>query len=68
MKYVISVIIPCYNYGYLLSKAIESVINQSTKRVEYDIIVIDDGSTDETNIVAEKYKGKIRYFYQKNKG
>jgi len=62
----VSVIIPTYNYGRFLSSAIESVMKQTYR--DYEIIVIDDGSTDDTKEVMEKYCGTIRYIYQSNKG
>src|SRR5690606_17476397 len=61
----VSVIIPCYNHGSYLANAIDSVLNQGHERTE--IIVIDDGSTDDTAMVAKKYD-QIIYFYQKNQG
>lgn len=62
---LVSVIIPCYNHGNYLSNAIESVLNQTYDHVE--IIVIDDGSVDDTAMVAKKYD-QIIYYYQKNQG
>ena len=62
-----SIILPTYNRGYLISKAIESVISQSYKK--FELIIIDDGSTDNTKYVVNDYIKKhsnIRYFYQKN--
>jgi len=50
---LVSVIIPTYNRAYILPKAIESVINQTFKDLE--IIVVDDGSTDETPYIITKY-------------
>ncbi|PMP98127.1 MAG: glycosyl transferase, partial [Thermodesulfobacterium geofontis] len=50
---LISVIIPTYNRAYILSKAIESVLNQTFKDLE--LIVVDDGSTDETPYLVSKY-------------
>jgi glycosyltransferase involved in cell wall biosynthesis len=62
---LVSVIIPCYNHGYYLAEAIESVRTQSYPHKE--IIVIDDGSTDNTQSVAQKYED-VTYIYQPNKG
>jgi len=64
---LVSVIIPTYNCARYISDAIDSVINQTYKNIE--IIIIDDGSTDDTKIVLEKYNKKIKYIYQQvNKG
>ena len=63
----IGVIIPTYNYGKYIDKAIDSVLSQTYRDTE--IIVVDDGSTDNTyEIIRRKYKQKIKYFYQENKG
>lgn len=62
----VSVIIPTYNNAGYISDAIDSVLTQTYD--DYEIIVIDDGSTDDTKKVLEKYNSKIRYFYQANKG
>lgn len=62
----VSVIIPTYNREQYLSDAIDSVIEQTFS--DYEIIVVDDGSTDNTKEVLRKYNGKIRYFFQKNNG
>ena len=62
----ISVIIPTFNRLDLLKRAIESVLNQSIK--PYDIIVVDDGSTDDTSeMIQQKYKS-INLIKQKNSG
>lgn len=70
MNSLVSVIMPTYNYGKYISEAIDSVLNQTY--TDFEIIVADDGSTDDTRMVIERFMGKcpgkIRYFYQKNKG
>jgi glycosyltransferase involved in cell wall biosynthesis len=63
---LVSVIIPTYNRENYITKAIDSVLNQSYKN--YEIIVVDDGSTDNTKEVLEPYMDKIKYIYQDNAG
>jgi glycosyltransferase involved in cell wall biosynthesis len=60
------VLIPSYNRGYVLGKSIESVLAQTYRPIE--IVVVDDGSTDETRAVVEKFGPAIRYIYQENAG
>ena len=65
----ISVIIPCYNVEKFIEKTIKSVINQTLKEIE--IIVINDGSIDNTLSIVEKYANedeRIKIVNQKNKG
>lgn len=63
----VSVIIPTYNRSKLVREAIESVLNQSFTNLE--VIIIDDGSTDDTRSVIEQIQdSRIRYFYQNNRG
>ncbi len=50
---LISVVIPCYNQAHFLGEAISSALNQSYSNLE--VIVVDDGSTDETAEVAGRY-------------
>ena len=56
----ISVIIPTYNRGEVLERAIKSVLAQTYKN--YELIVVDDGSTDNTHSILRKYKDKIRFY------
>ena len=62
----ISVIIPAYNQAQYLAIAIQSVLDQTFD--DYEIIVIDDGSTDNTREIAQSFGEKIRYICQTNKG
>src|SRR4051812_30982953 len=62
---LISVIIPCYNHGSYLAEAIDSILTQTYQY--FEIIVVDDGSTDNTRAVAESYKA-VKYVYRNNKG
>lgn len=64
----ISVIIDTYNYGRFIEKAIDSVINQNFPKNDFEVIVVDDGSTDGTQEIARKYKDKIKYIYKENGG
>lgn len=66
MALTVSVIIPTYNRSALLLTAIESVLAQTY--TAYEIIVVDDGSTDDTRERLEPYMERIRYFYQDNRG
>lgn len=61
-----SVIIPTYNRADFLREAIESVLAQTF--TDFELIVVDDGSTDGTQELAASYKGMVRYIRQTNKG
>jgi glycosyltransferase involved in cell wall biosynthesis len=61
-----SVAIPTFNRAHLIGYAIDSVLNQTYADVE--IIVIDDGSTDNTADVVAKYGDRVRYYWQPNGG
>lgn len=64
---MISVIIPLYNCGKFITRSINSVLGQTVK--EFEIIVVDDGSTDEGPEIVEKMNSPlIRLIRQKNQG
>ena len=69
-KGLVSIIIPTYNREEFISDAILSCLNQTYKNIE--IIVIDDGSTDNTKTILEdftiRYNNKIKYFSKENSG
>lgn len=62
----ISVIIPVFNREKKISRAINSVLDQTYKPLE--IIVVDDGSIDKTANILRSYSGKIKVIHQKNSG
>ncbi|MCM8782638.1 MAG: glycosyltransferase family 2 protein, partial [Candidatus Omnitrophica bacterium] len=62
----VNIIIPTYNRSLFLCKAIESILAQTFN--DFEIIVVDDGSTDNTRSVLEKYGYPIRYLYQQKQG
>ena len=66
---LVSVIIPAYNYAHYLPFTIDSVVEQTLS--DWECLIIDDGSTDNTKDVAEKYTvadRRIKYFYKANGG
>ena len=63
---LVSVVIPAYNAGRYIAKTIESVLAQSYSR--YEVLVADDGSTDNTAEVAGRYGPPVRLLTQANKG
>jgi glycosyltransferase involved in cell wall biosynthesis len=63
---LVSAIIPTYNYARYMADCVGSVLGQSYRNVE--LIVVDDGSTDETCERLEPYMDRIRYIYQENRG
>ena len=65
---LISVILPCYNGSRWLSKAIESVLSQTYR--DFELLIIDDGSVDDSKTIISSYLSdrRVRYIYQKNRG
>lgn len=65
---LVSVIIPAYNSGSFIRYAIESLFRQTYPEEGTEIIVVDDGSTDNTPEILKEYMAKISYLRQVNKG
>lgn len=63
---LVSVVIPTYNYGHFVCEAVESALAQTYPSVE--VIVVDDGSTDDTRERLSVYSNRIRYIHQHNQG
>ncbi len=63
---LVSVVISNYNYGRFLPAALDSVLRQTYTAL--DVIVVDDGSTDESAEVLARYDGRVRILRQKNAG
>jgi glycosyltransferase involved in cell wall biosynthesis len=63
---LISVVIPTYNYGHFVTGAVESALAQTYP--DREVIVVDDGSTDDTRDRLAPFEGRIRYIHQENRG
>jgi glycosyltransferase involved in cell wall biosynthesis len=69
----VSVIVPVYNTGKYVEKCLDSLINQTVKN-ELEIIIVNDGSTDNSEEIIKKYmkkqdnQGKIKYYAKENEG
>jgi glycosyltransferase involved in cell wall biosynthesis len=63
---MVSVVIPTFNRRDYITTALDSVLAQTYKN--YEIVIIDDGSSDDTKEVLKPYQDAIRYFYQENRG
>ena len=62
----VSVVIPTFNRAHLVRESIDSVLNQTYRDIE--VIVVDDGSSDDTARVVNSYGEPVRYLFQENKG
>ncbi len=68
-NYLISVIVPCYNQAQYLDDALQSVLNQSI--TDWECIIINDGSTDKTEAISNKWikkDSRFKYLFQDNSG
>jgi len=65
---MISVIIPTHNRAFLVKEAVDSVLSQMLPDIEIELIVVDDGSEDNTQAILKSYGASVKYFYQSNAG
>ena len=63
---IISVVVPAYNVGWCVRRALDSVLSQSYR--QFELIVVNDGSTDDTGSVLDSYGNSIRVITQENAG
>ena len=63
---LVSIVIPVYTGANYVAEAIDSALNQTYKNIE--IIVVNDGSTDNTEKIVKSYGDKVRYFCKENGG
>lgn len=64
----VSFIVPAYNVSKTIGRALDSIVEQETSSLDYEIIVVNDGSPDDLDDVVEKYKDKIKYYKKENGG
>lgn len=62
----VSVVIASFNRATLLGATLDSILGQSFR--DFEVIVVDDGSTDETERVVSSYGSRVQYLYQENRG
>jgi glycosyltransferase involved in cell wall biosynthesis len=70
MRYKASVIIPTYNSDKILGYTLNSILTQKINLSEIETIVVDDGSSDNTKTVVDRFSDQmnLKYFYQQDKG
>ncbi|MEV6689905.1 glycosyltransferase [Micromonospora sp. NPDC051196] len=66
----LSVVIPTYNRSDILRLTLESLVHQDLDHDDYEVLVVDDGSSDDTSDVVKKYMDQmnLRYFFQEDEG
>ena len=66
--FIVTVIIPTYNYAHYIQQAIDSVLSSDFPQNEIEVIVIDDGSQDNTSELVAAYGNRVKYIFQENSG
>jgi glycosyltransferase involved in cell wall biosynthesis len=64
----VTVIIDSYNYGQYIEEALDSVLSQDFAANQFEVIVVDDGSTDDTSDRVRKYGSRVQYLFKPNGG
>ena len=64
----VSFIVPVYNGEKTIERCIKSLLNQEENDINYEIIVVNDGSNDKTKDILEKYSNEIKIVNKKNGG
>ena len=64
----VTCVITTYQYGHFIARCLDSVLAQDHPRGQVEIIVVDDGSTDDTRAVVARYEHAVRYIHQPNAG
>ena len=62
----VSIVLPTYNGAKYIRQSIDSCLNQTYQNIE--LVIVDDGSTDNTAKIVSGLQGNVRYFYQSNSG
>jgi len=65
---MISVVVAAYNCERYIEKALQSIFSQTLSNKHYEVIVVNDGSTDNTSDILDKYKSRIKVVNQSNQG
>jgi glycosyltransferase involved in cell wall biosynthesis len=64
----VSVLIDTYNHGRFIEEAVDSVLSQDYPQEKIEVLVVDDGSTDDTAERVKKYRARVQYLYKPNGG
>lgn len=67
---MISFIVPAYNAGKTIEKTVNSIVGQKNTNMEFEVIVVDDGSEDDLREIMDNFKNdkRVKYFYKENTG